>query len=127
MLLHHVVSVLGFSYCLYQGKYGCELTAVMGASEFTNPFLQLRWFMKQTGTYTGRRAVILDWLFVASFCISRLGVGTAFHIVAQTSPKLDIFVKAGGQAFYIISWVFGIQLLMFIYRKYVLKKPRKYD
>ena len=125
MLSHHVVSVFGLIYALYQGRYGTELTAVMGASEFTNPLLQLRWFLKESGYYSGKIAVIIDWLFVVSFCVARLGVGTAFHYVCQTSPKLGLITKAGGQAFYIISVVFGIQLLHFIYRKYFKRRPRK--
>lgn len=125
MLSHHIVSILGLSYVLYQNKFGSELTAVMGASEFTNPLLQLRWFLKASGHYTGRKALFLDLTFVILFIASRLGVGTLFHIVCQTSPKLDIIVKGGGQLFYIISWVFGIQLIYYCYRKYIRKRRQQ--
>lgn len=127
MLAHHVVSIFSMSYVLYQNKFGSELTAVMGASELTNPLLQLRWFLKATGHYNGKKALLLDWIFVILFLSSRLGVGTVFHYVCQTSPKLDFITKAGGQAFYIISVVFGIQLCMFLYRKYFLRRPQKRD
>ena len=127
MLAHHVVSIFGFVYVLYQGRYGCELTAVMGASEFTNPILQLRWFMKKTGYYHGIKEQIIDWGFVVLFCGARLVVGTAYHYIVQTSPNADLVTKAGGQVFYIISWIFGIQLLLFVYRKYFKKRPRKED
>ena len=122
MLAHHLVSILGFVYSLYQGKGGSELVAVMGASEVTNPLLQLRWFLKESGYYTGRIAVAVDLLFVGIFWTARLGVGSIFHIACQTSPKLDIVVKAGGQAFYIISVIFGIQLALLVYKKYVKRK-----
>ena len=123
-----MVSLLGLAYVLHQGRYGSELTAVMGASESTNPLLQLRWFLKETGHYTGRKALLIDYLFVSLFLGARLGVGTVFHYVCQTSPKLNLIVKAGGQAFYIISVVFGVQLGLFFYRKYLKKrKPRKED
>ena len=127
MLAHHVVSIVAFSYCLYQGKFGSEISAVTGASELTNPLLQLRWFMKQTGHYGGVAAVMVDWLFVVGFWGARLIVGSAFHVVCQTSSELDLVTKAGGQAFYIISWIFGVQLLRFIYRKYIRKRPGKLD
>lgn len=127
MLAHHVVSIFGLSYVLYQNKSGCELTAVVGASELTNPLLQLRWFLKSTGRYHGRTALLLDWTFVVLFLTSRLGAGTAFHYVCQTSPKLDLITKAGGQAFYIISVIFGFQLCKFLYRKYFLRRPQKGD
>ena len=128
MLAHHVVSLLGLAYGLYQGRYGSELTAVMGASEFTNPLLQLRWFMKETGHYSGKKAALIDYLFVSLFWAARLGAGSVFHYMCQTSPKLNLVAKAGGHAFYIISLVFGVQLLMFFYRKYIKKKQlRKTD
>lgn len=121
MLAHHLVSILGLSYSLYQGKTGLELTAVMGASEVTNPLLQLRWFLRESGYYKGKLAIIVDSLFVSMFWIARLGVGSAFHFVCQTSPNLDLVTKGGGQAFYIISAIFGIQLVVFFYRKYIRK------
>lgn len=124
MLAHHVVSILGFVYSLYTGRAGCELTAVMGASEVTNPLLQFRWFLKEMGLYKGWLAKIVDTVFVCMFWFCRLGVGTVFHYICQTSPKLDLMTKGGGQAFYIISVIFGIQLVSFYYRKYIKKKPR---
>ena len=128
MLAHHVVSIFSMSYVLYQKRFGSELTAVMGASELTNPLLQLRWFLKATGHYHGKKALLLDWIFVILFMCARLGVGTVFHYVCQTSPKVDLITKAGGQAFYIISLVFGIQLCMFLYRKYFLSsRPQRRD
>lgn len=125
MLAHHIVSLLGLAYVLHHGRYGSELTAVMGASECTNPLLQLRWFMKETHNYTGKKAALVDYLFVLLFLSARLGVGTVFHYVCQTSPKLNLFVKAGGQAFYIISVIFGVQVCLFFYRKYLKKRPRR--
>ena len=126
MLAHHVVSMFALSYTLKQNRYGSEVTAVMGASEFTNPLLQLRWFLKETGRYTGRMAMWIDFSFVTLFLGARLGVGSVFHYFCQTSPNVDLFVKAGGQAFYIISVVFGIQLLMMLYKKYLRNGRRKF-
>lgn len=125
MLAHHLVSLVGLAYSLYQGKFGSELTAVMGASEVTNPLLQLRWFLRESGYYRGRLALIVDVLFVSVFWIARLGVGSVFHVVCQTSPKLDLVTKAGGQAFYIISLIFGIQLVIFGYKKYIRKSKHR--
>lgn len=122
MLAHHVVSILGLAYCLYQGKTGSELTAVLGASEVSNPLLQLRWFLRERGYYKGKVAFILDFLFVSAFWTARLGVGSVFHFVCQTSPKLDVVIKGGGQAFYIISVIFGIQIAVYFYKKYIRKR-----
>ena len=67
----------------------------------------------------GRLAIVVDFLFVSMFWMAQLGVGSVFHFVCQTSPKLDLITKGGGQAFYIISLIFGIQLAVFFYRKYI--------
>ena len=122
MLAHHFVSILSLMYSLYSGRVGNELVAVMGASEITNPLLQLRWFLKQIGHYNGILAKTMDLVFVLLFWFCRLVVGSVFHYVCQTSPKLDLVGKGGGQAFYIISLIFGVQLLMFYYKKYIKKR-----
>lgn len=123
MLAHHIVSIFGFTYTLYTGMSGCELTAVLGGSEVSNPFLQLRWFMKSSGHYTGLPAKLVDLIFVSVFLGVRLGLGTALHFRVQLDPGVDIICKLGGQAFYIISVMFGYQIVRFVYRKYILKRP----
>ena len=127
MLAHHVVSIFGFCHVLYTGMFGTELTAVLGGSEASNPFLQLRWFMKTSGVYTGRPAVLIDSIFVTIFLGLRLGVGTLLHFRIQLDPDVHLVPKLGGQAFYIISLIFGYQILRFVYRKYILKRPGKDD
>lgn len=122
MLLHHVVSIFGFSYVLYTGKYGCEISAVLGASEVTNPLLQMRWFLKQTGRYSGSVEKAVDWMFVCLFCSLRLGVGTAFFFCFFSSPDVDAIARYGATAFYIISIVFGIQIMLYMHRKYFKRR-----
>ena len=120
MLAHHFVSTFGLSYVLYSGMYGCDITATLWASEFTNPLLQLRWFLKNTGNYFGSKAVILDWTFVTLFMCVRLGLGTAFVFAFLSSPDVDWVAAVGGSGFYLISVVFGVQILFFVYRKYFM-------
>ncbi|XP_003387091.1 PREDICTED: transmembrane protein 136-like [Amphimedon queenslandica] len=124
MLAHHVVSLVGFTYSLYTGSYGSELTAVLGGSEVTNPFLQTRWFLKEMQLYKGRTAFIIDTLFFVTYLCFRLGLGTALHYTIQTYPKLDLVPTLGGNAFYIISVVFGVQITLFYVKKYILKTKR---
>ena len=118
MLLHHVVSIFGFSYVIWSGKYGCEISVVQAVSELTNPLLQLRWFLKQTGRYCGALEKTVDWLFVCSFCSLRLGLGSAFFFCFFAAPEVDMIARSGGTAFYIISIVFSIQIVLYIYNKY---------
>jgi hypothetical protein len=124
MLAHHCVSLFGLFYGLYTGMYGCELSSVIGGSEASNPLLQMRWFLRESNMYTGNIAKAVDFSFMAVFLGVRLGLGTWYHICVQTSPNVDLIPKLGGQAFYIISIIFGVQIIIFFTKKYVLKKKR---
>ena len=127
MRAHHAVSITSFAYSLYYNSCGSEVIAVIGASEFTNPLLQLRWFVKQKGKLKGNVAAVLDFTFFLAFWMSRLVVGTAFHIKVQTNPNLDMFARIGGNAFYIISVVFGVGMLRYIVNRYFLKRRQSDD
>ena len=45
MLFHHLISIACFATALYRGIYGDEVTAILFATELTNPLLQFRWFL----------------------------------------------------------------------------------
>ena len=124
MLAHHLVSIFGLCYVLYTGKYGCDISAALGASEATNPLLQLRWFMKNMGNYTGRKAAVIDWTFVTLFIVLRLGLGTAFLFAFLSSPDVDWIASVGVCVFYLISFIFGVQLLLYVHRKYFMKRSK---
>ena len=122
MLAHHLVSLFGLTYGLYTGMYGCELVTVIAGSESSNPFLQTRWFLKEYDLYKGNLAKFIDYSFVATFLFVRLGVGSLYHIRVQTDPATDLIPIIGGNAFYIISIIFGVQILRFFTKKYIWKK-----
>lgn len=122
MLMHHAVSIFGFGYVLYSGKYGCEITGVLGASEVTNPLLQLRWFLKYAKLYSGNVERTVDWIFAGLFCTIRLGAGSIFFFVFFFSPQVDMIARLGGTGFYIISVLFSFQVLLYVYNKYNITK-----
>jgi hypothetical protein len=125
MLMHHVVSISGFFIVLYTGLYGAEIVATLGGSEVTNPLLQGRWFLKQTGLYKGRIEVALDWTFVIGFGAVRMGLGTPLTVFFQLTPDIILPARVGSLAMYIISIVFFAQLVIFIYRKYFTTGGKK--
>ena len=127
MLVHHLLSVLGFIYVLWFDIYGCEITSILGASEYTNPLLQLRWFLKHTGKYTGRTEIFIDWLFLVLFIGARVLMGTALYIRLVLSPRMDVFPKISGGGMHCVGVIFSIHLIIFIHRKYIRKQPRKND
>lgn len=127
MLTHHIFSIIGLAYVISFNIYGCESTAILGASEFTNPLLQLRWFVKQMGKYNGITASLIDWSFVVLFVTARIIVGGALYLWLLLSPRMEALPKFGGALMYCVDVLFSVHLGMFIHRKYIKKTPTKDD
>ena len=118
MLVHHSLSIYGFFHVLYHGYHGCEMVAVLGGSESTNPLLQFRWFVKELGFYRGWLQYAIDSCFVIIFASFRIICGTTFLIHYATDPHVTTFAKIGGFSFYLVSLLFMTDLLNFVYNKY---------
>ncbi len=127
MLLHHFFSLYGFIHVFIFNIYGCEVIAILGSSEFTNPILQFRWFMKQFGFYYGNWAKFIDFSFVFFFISARQVAGLVLLIWLCLSARMSLIAKFGGWIMYSLSMVFSIHLIMFIHRKYLLKNAKKLD
>lgn len=127
MLLHHAFSLYGFLHVFIFNVYGCEVIAILGSSEFTNPILQTRWFMKQTGYYDGFWAKFIDFSFVFFFITARIIAGLVLLVWLCLSPRMSFIAKIGGWNMYTVSVVFSVHLLLFIRRKYITMKPGRDD
>lgn len=127
MLTHHILSIMGYMYVLRYNIYGCESSAILGASEFTNPLLQLRWFLKQSGKYSGTVAATVDLTFCFCFFGARVVVGSALYITLLVSPRMEVIAKIGGTMMHCVGIIFSIYLGLFIHRKYIKKEPNAYD
>ena len=127
MLTHHLLSIMGLMYVLRYNIYGCESSAILGASEFTNPLLQLRWFLKQSGQYSGNTALLIDWSFVFFFWGARVVVGSALYLWLLMSPRMELIAKLGGTMMHCVGVTFSINLGFFIHRKYIKRKPNEDD
>lgn len=127
MLTHHLLSIMGLMYVLRYNIYGCESSAILGASEFTNPLLQLRWFLKQSGKYSGNTALLIDWSFVFFFWGARVVVGSALYLWLLMSPRMELIAKLGGTMMHCVGVTFSINLGFFIHRKYIKRKPNEDD
>lgn len=118
MLIHHSLSIYGFFHVLYHGYHGCEMVAVLGGSESTNPLLQFRWFVKELGFYKGWMEYAIDSCFVVIFAAFRIICGTTFLVHFATDPNVTTFSKMGGFTFYLVSVLFMMDLISFVYNKY---------
>lgn len=109
-----------------RGVCGAEVIATIVGGEITNPFLQARWFLKQTSSYDSTAGRVVDFFFVFLFVFVRIGVGATLLYVALASPNVGLFFKAGGFTMYAISVLFLGQILQFAYRKlFGLKQLRR--
>ncbi|XFG07866.1 hypothetical protein AB1E19_011490 [Capra hircus] len=97
MLAHHTLSILGIIVALVLGESGTEVNAVLFGSEITNPLLQMRWFLRETGRYHSFTGDVVDFLFVALFTGVRIGVGACLLFCEMVSPTPKWFVKSEGR------------------------------
>lgn len=121
MLAHHILSIWGIILALVLGESGTEVNAVLFGSEITNPLLQIRWFLRETGYYHSFIGDVVDFLFVALFTGVRIGLGAHLLFCEIVSPKPKWFMKAGGIAMYTVSWCFMLSIWRFAWKKSIKK------
>ncbi|ELU08327.1 hypothetical protein CAPTEDRAFT_195114 [Capitella teleta] len=124
MLFHHALSITGALIVLVRGTCGTEMIATIFGSEFTNPLLQLRWFLKQSRLHATWFAEIVDAAFVIIFGVMRILIGSILLYVEWTHPRPDMVAKIGGTAIYLVGWVFWYAIVRYAIRKYS-KKPER--
>ncbi|XP_010868625.1 TLC domain-containing protein 5 [Esox lucius] len=124
MLAHHTMSILGILLTLGLGVSAVETCAVVFGSEITNPLLQARWFLRQTGRYDSLWGDVVDLLFILLFAVVRVGVGGVMLYTELTSPRPSIIIKGGGLAMYTLAWVFMVDIAKFACKKSRTKYKR---
>uniref|UniRef100_A0A3B5QHD7 TLC domain containing 5a n=1 Tax=Xiphophorus maculatus TaxID=8083 RepID=A0A3B5QHD7_XIPMA len=117
MLAHHTMTILGIIITLWLGESGIESCAVLFGSEITNPLLQTRWFLKQTGRYETPLGDAVDVMFVLLFVVMRIFVGGTMLYCELISPKPLFLIKCGGVAMYALSWAFMVDIVGFVIRR----------
>ncbi|XP_033641280.1 TLC domain-containing protein 5-like [Asterias rubens] len=118
MLVHHLITIIGILAALIYGHSGTEVGATIFGAELSNPFLQIRWFMRESGLKETIPYEINDLLFVLSFTICRIVIGTYFMYCELTHPLPALFFKFGALALYLVSWLLMYNIAIFVYRKY---------
>ncbi|KAK3770698.1 hypothetical protein RRG08_037890 [Elysia crispata] len=119
MVAHHFLSIVGLTWCLVAGFYGTELVCTIGGAEITNPLLQLRWFLRETGHYRGTIwGHLVDWAFMLSFGFIRIVLGSIL-LYSYYQQNTDFWGRLGGTTIYSIGWIFFINILNYAFRKYL--------
>lgn len=125
MLLHHIVSICGSAFVLYLGSSGPELIATLFGSEISNPFIQIRWFFRETKCYNTLPAKVNDIVFMVLFIGVRLGPGTFVFTGVWKSRKSPFVIKLGGTVLYLIGWLWAFFILKFAKKRFFSKRKKK--
>ncbi|CAH1241724.1 DHCR24 [Branchiostoma lanceolatum] len=132
MLTRHSASIFGLAAALILGVSGTDVIGVIFGAELTNPFLQLRWFLKETGRYHTLLAEINDFLFISLFTGVRIGVA----VMGDSSVFRKRFIRwlEDNRGFIILvfclpaSFLFDTCLqLRNWFRRTFLSAPEKHD
>lgn len=124
MLLHHVISIASMTYGLYTGHSGAEIIATIFGSELTNPYLQLRWFLRETQNYQTTFAYINDLIFMGLFFYCRIGVGSYLLYSMIIAEKPTVLIKAAGSGMYFVGVIWSIMILRFARYRFFGKKKK---
>ncbi|XP_066158510.1 TLC domain-containing protein 5-like [Euwallacea fornicatus] len=121
MMCHHVFCMFALTNMIFKGYSGAQATCALGSMEITNPFLQVRWFlrtarMQATPLYNSTEAT-----FFVIFLTIRIIIGSYLLNIVLRQPKNNwdfIFMSLG---IYTISWVFLFDMIKYGLRKYARK------
>lgn len=119
MLAHHIYSVVFLVRILFKGISGAQTTCGLGAMELTNPFLQVRWFMRNEGLYPTLLFLTTETVFLIVYFILRMLLGTYFTWVIITHPKNDYEFVIFTLIIYLISWMFLLNIVQYVLQKYL--------
>ncbi len=119
IIIHHIMSLVGIVYVMYNEIHGCELVLVLGAFESTNPCLQIRWFMRKLNLYHGRGAMMIDYMYTFSFLVVRMLAGTLFFAYLMLHPAVTCLPKIVIFLFQIMNYHYVINVFSSFCSKYL--------
>ncbi|XP_022085907.1 transmembrane protein 136-like [Acanthaster planci] len=122
MNVHHAVCVAGLCVALTSAVSGAEILFCLFLGELTNPLLQVRFFLRAAGMTKHILYEVNDVLFLVTFIVIRIGLGSYLLYCVLMDPVLHLFYKTGGIALHLISVVFMGEMLTVSYKKYIQKK-----
>ena len=110
MMLHHLISLSAMIGSLITQNSAAEVLLTTWGSEITNPFLQIRWFLRETDYYGSTYAYANDFMFIVLFFLVRVCLGSVVAWYLYYSTKTVFLMKVGGYSFYFLSllWMYKV-------------------
>eukprot|EP00884_Botryococcus_braunii_P006540 jgi/Botrbrau1/15888/Bobra.40_1s0071.1 len=116
--IHHLCTILGLSVGVCLRKSGGELTACLLLMEMSNPFLHLRYMLKESRMESSSFAVLNDMAFAVSFIICRVLIGPLVVYHTLTCSSSSTFVKVGGLGVQLVSLFWFYKVAQTLRRKF---------
>jgi len=125
MKFHHLLTVTGLIYYSFKISKQFFIVYALGLTECTNPFLQVRWFLKYHGKRNDLSFRIVEPLFIISFFIMR-GIILTWYLWESWFNKALEF-QADDLAFVTLGALTGyaLSIQMYNYIRYQMKKSKK--
>ncbi|XP_061730041.1 TLC domain-containing protein 5-like [Cydia pomonella] len=118
MLAHHFCTLVAITIYMHRNGTGCSFSCTMAFMEVTNPFLQIRWFLKTEGYGRTMLFYIVDILYLSSFLLIRGVLGTYILYKIMPVKVFGIDQKMIAISLYIISIGLMRELISYISYKY---------
>lgn len=117
---HHIVTCSGLVYYSFKLKQQYFIVYSLGLTEFTNPFLQLRWYLKYHGMRDTILFKIIETMFIVLFFSIRIFVLSYYTYLAWTDKTLDF---SGDDLFFItlgmiVGYSLSYQMLSYILHQF---------
>lgn len=125
MKFHHIVTVTGLMYYSFKFSQQFVIVYALGLTEFTNPLLQVRWYLKYHGMRDTLIFKIVERTFIFLFFYIRVFVFSYYAYLSWTASEK--FGFTGDDLFFItLGLVVGYSLSfqMFGYIVHQLKKSK---
>jgi len=113
----------GLGWGLYSGASGGELALVTISMEMSNPFMHALHMLREMGFDKSLLAIVNKGLFVISFFITRMILGTYYYWKTYNTPSSEMVVKVGGFLLLIVSYYWFYLIMKMLIR--TLSKEKK--
>ena len=125
MIFHHLGAMLGLAYGCFAQVSGRELLFAMALLEVSNPFLHVRWMLRELDLKTTTVYKVNELAFFAVFVLIRVGAGTWLWYYVVRSAAVDLFVKTSATALWAVSCLWLLMILRVFAAKYIMGKSHK--
>lgn len=128
MLFHHFAGALCMFSCYYVNRSGYEFVLALWASEFTNPLLHIRWFLRMTDRHATMLAIINELIFVMVFFFCRvIFISYIVYQIFFVAANVHYSIKCSTFLVEMTNLVFFKQIIMFVRKRFLKGTIRNVD